>query len=152
MVKHRKKSSLFTVGTLLGSFFGAAMIAGTFAYFNYKFSEYKFIDFNKWILYTQKDIFKPSQDYYLLLMYSSKDKTSIDKLKKYKSQYPILAIDYYQKSFKSDSNVTYLRTGTNTLLKIIQRFNIYDLPSTLIIKKFKDNLYKQDSMIQKIKL
>jgi hypothetical protein len=36
-----KKKTLFTVGTLLGSFFGAAMVAASFAYFNYKFAEYK---------------------------------------------------------------------------------------------------------------
>jgi len=152
MSQPRKKSSLFTVGTLLASFFGAAMIAGAFAYFNYKFSEYKFIDFNKWILYTNKDIFIPKEDEYLLIIYSSKDRFSKDSIEKLNADYHILALDYYQQSFEPISNVTHLRTGTNTLLKIIQRFNIYDVPSALIIKKFKDTLYKQDSMIQKINL
>ena len=39
--------SLFSVTTVFASFFGAALIAAAFAYFNYKFSEYKFIDFGK---------------------------------------------------------------------------------------------------------
>ena len=41
---------------IFASFFGAAMIAGAFAYSNWRFSEYKFIDFSKLIFYTKKDI------------------------------------------------------------------------------------------------
>ena len=39
----KKGKSLLSLSTILASFFGAAMIAMAFAYFNYKFSEYKFI-------------------------------------------------------------------------------------------------------------
>ncbi len=46
--------SLFSLSTLLASFFGAVMVAAAFAYFNYKFSEYKFIDFKEWIFYEKK--------------------------------------------------------------------------------------------------
>ena len=53
----RHGAGLFSVGTLLASFFGAAMIAAAFAYFNYKFSEYKFINFSEWVFYEEKTIF-----------------------------------------------------------------------------------------------
>jgi len=145
-----RRRSIFSVGTLFASFFGAAMVAGAFAYFNYKFSEYKFINFNEWIYYTQKDIFVPKEEKYMVLFYSSKmgqDESFINALK---PEFPILAIDMYGQEFKNTQNAKYLRTGTNTLLKTIQRFNIYNAPTVFIIKRFKDSLYKQDSMIQKL--
>jgi len=145
-----RRRSIFSVGTLFASFFGAAMVASAFAYFNYKFSEYKFINFNEWIYYTQKDIFVPTEERYMVLFYSSKmgqDEKFINELK---PEYPILAIDMYQREFENTQNAKYLRTGTNTLLKTIQRFNIYQAPTVFIIKRFKDSLYKQDSMIQKL--
>jgi len=145
-----RRRSIFSVGTLFASFFGAAMVASAFAYFNYKFSEYKFINFNEWIYYTQKDIFVPSEERYMVLFYSSKmgqDEKFINELK---PEYPLLAIDMYQQEFENSQNTKYLRTGTNTLLKTIQRFNIYQAPTVFIIKRFKDSLYKQDSMIQKL--
>ena len=124
------------------------MVAGAFAYFNYKFSEYKFIDFGKWIYYTKNDIFKPNKERYMVIFYSSKMQDSEKLINSFESKYPILAIDMYQQEFNNKDNITYLRTGTNTLLKTIQRFNIYNAPSVFIIKRFKDTLYKQDSMIQ----
>jgi hypothetical protein len=62
----------------------------------------------------------------------------------------ILAIDYYNQAFKNSQYTTFLRCGTNTSLKFIQRFNIYNSPSIFFIKKIKDTLYKQDSMIRKL--
>jgi len=35
------------------------MIAAAFAYFNYKFAEYKFINFNDFFFYEKNDIFIP---------------------------------------------------------------------------------------------
>jgi len=125
------------------------MIAGAFAYFNYKFSEYKFVDFNEWIFYTKKDIFVPSQERYLVLFYSSKMQNSEKFINELTPEYPILAIDMYGQEFQNSEKVQYLRSGTNTMLKTIQRFNIYQAPTVFIIKRFKDSLYKQDSMIQK---
>ncbi len=138
------------MGTLLASFFGAAMIAAAFAYFNYKFSEYKFINFDAWVFYTQKEIFTPSADRYIVLFFSSKSPNTVDLIKNSKSSYPIIAIDYYQQRITSNANVTFLRSGTNTMLKFIQRFNIYRSPSVFIIKKSKEKLYKQDSMIREL--
>ena len=146
----RRGSGLFSVGTLLASFFGAGMIAIAFTYFNYKFQEYKFIDFNKWLVYEQGKIFIPDEEKYLVVFYSSKKAGTVENLNKLRPKYKILAIDYYQQDFKSNERVTHVRSGTDTILQIIQRFNIYKTPSVFIIKKFKEGLYKQDSIIAEL--
>ena len=63
----------------------------------------------------------------------------------------ILAIDIYQKRFKEKKGIKFLTSGTNTLLKFIQRFNIYEVPSVFKIKKTdRSGVYKQDSAVEKI--
>jgi len=146
----RGAKSLFSLTTVLASFFGAAMVAGAFAYFNYKFSEYKFIDFKEFVFYEKNDIFFPKEQKYIVVFYSSREKGTIEKLSKLQLNLPILAIDYYNKVGKNSVHTTFLRAGTNTSLKFIQRFNIYDVPSIFFIKRYKDSLYKQDSMIRKL--
>ncbi len=146
----RRGSGLFSVGTLLASFFGAGMIAIAFAYFNYKFQEYKFIDFNQWLVYEKGKIFIPDEERYLVIFYSSKQAQTVESINKLRPRYKILAIDYYQQDFPSNEHVTYVRSGTNTILSIIQRFNIYKTPSVFIIKKVKEGLYKQDSIIAEL--
>lgn len=126
------------------------MIAGAFAYFNYKFSEYKFIDFKEWAFYEKSDIFTPKEETYIVIFYSSRIKESMEKLEKLNLNNPILAIDYYNKIGISSKTTTFLRSGTNTSLKFIQRFNIYETPSIFFIKKIKESLYKQDSTIRKL--
>jgi len=150
MERKKRGKSLFSLSTLLASFFGAAMIAGAFAYFNYKFSEYKFVDFKKFIFYEKSDIFTPKDDRYIVVFYSSKDPNSVKYLANLNLNSKILAIDYYNKAFKNSKYTTFLRGGTDTSLKFIQRFNIYYSPSIFFIKKIKDTLYKQDSMIRKL--
>jgi len=142
--------SLFSVAAVLSSFFGAAMIAGAFAYFNYKFSEYKFINFKEFIFYEKSDIFSPSQEKYVVVFYSSKDKNTLNLLKKTTLKLPILAIDYYNEIEESTDSVTFLRSGTKSSLAFIHRFNIYNSPSIFFIKKNKESIYKQDSMIRKL--
>ena len=142
--------SLLSLSTLLASFFGATMIAMAFAYFNYKFSEYKFIDFKDWVYYEKQDIFTPTADKYIVVFYSSKDKNTAELLAKTDLNIPILAIDYYNEAFANSKNTTFLRSGTKNSLSFIQRFNIYESPSIFFIKKSKDSLYKQDSMIRKL--
>ena len=149
MAKRRGKS-LFSLSTLLASFFGAAMIAVAFAYFNYKFSEYKFIDFKQWTFYEKNDIFTPKHEKYIVVFYSSKDKNTIIQLANIDLNIPILAIDYYNKAVENSKTTTFLRSGTKNSLAFIQRFNIYESPSIFLIKKHKDSLYKQDSMIRKL--
>ncbi|MEA1982883.1 MAG: hypothetical protein U9N39_05000 [Campylobacterota bacterium] len=146
----RKGKSLFSLSTLLASFFGAAMIAIAFAYFNYKFSEYKFIDFRKWTFYEKSDIFTPSADRYIVVFYSSREPATMDKLADVDLNLPILAIDYYNRARANSTTTTFLRSGTKNSLAFIQRFNIYESPSIFLIKKHKETLYKQDSMIRKL--
>jgi len=142
--------SLFSLSTLLASFFGAAMIAGAFAYFNYKFSEYKFINFNEWTFYEKSDIFSPKADKYVVIFYSSREPNTQKLLSNTNLNIPIIAIDYYNKVYPNSKNTTFLRSGTKTSLSFIQRFNIYESPSIFFIKKHKDSIYKQDSMIRKL--
>ena len=147
----KKGRKVFSLNYLFASFFGALMIAGAFAYFNYRFSEYKFIDFSRWIYYQKSDIFIPNDDEYTVVIYSS-NMQNIDKiLQKVNKLNPIIAVDLYQKKRGKTSGVIYITSGMNTLLKLIQRFNIYEVPSAFKIKKFKKLLYKQDSMIEIIK-
>ncbi len=146
----RGGKSLFSLSTLLASFFGAAMIAAAFAYFNYKFSEYKFIDFNKWVFYEKDNLFTPKDEKYVVVFYSSRVKDTVSLLKEVDLNIPVIAIDYYNEVYPNSKNTTFLRSGTKTSLSFIQRFNIYESPSIFFIKKIKDSLYKQDSMIRKL--
>ncbi|MCW8895638.1 MAG: hypothetical protein OQK48_06805 [Sulfurimonas sp.] len=146
----KRGKSLFSISTLLASFFGAAMIAVAFAYFNYKFSEYKFIDFKEWTFYEKSDVFTPKEEKYIVVFYSSRTKGTVSLLKNLNLNIPILAIDYYNEVHPNTENTTFLRAGTKTSLSFIQRFNIYESPSIFFIKKTKESLYKQDSMIRKL--
>ena len=146
----QKGQSLFSLSTLLASFFGAAMIASAFAYYNYKFSEYKFINFKEWIFYEKNDIFIPTADKYVVVFYSSKEKNTMQLLANTNLSIPIIAIDYYNEVRPNSENTIFLRSGTKNSLSFIQRFNIYESPSIFFIKKSKDALYKQDSMIRKL--
>lgn len=145
---YRGKSSLFYI---LSSFVGALLVAGSFAYNNYRFSRFKFIDFSKTILYTQNDIFTPKKDYYYMLIFSS-HQTNPDKLiSKIPKNYPIIIIDMYQKEFKSKKGEIFTRVGSNTFIKIIQKFNIYNIPVYFRLKRYNKNLFKQDSALKEIK-
>ena len=145
-----KGKSFFSLSTLLASFFGTAMIAAAFAYFNYKFSEYKFINFKEWIFYEKADVFIPKEEKYIIIFYSSREKGTMNLLADTNLTLPTLAIDYYNKVRENSSNTIFLRCGTKNSLSFIQRFNIYESPSIFFIKRQKDALYKQDSMIRKL--
>ncbi len=140
----------FSFNYLFASFFGAAMIAGAFAYYNYKFSEYKFFDFKQHLFYTTNDIFVPKAKVYTVLLYSSNMQNVKKIASKLKKDNPILAIDLYQKRFKQEDSIISISAGMNTLLKFIQRFNVYDVPCAFEIQQVKNELYKQDTMIEKL--
>ena len=146
--KHRRKRSPFFL--IFASFFGAAMVAGAFAYYNYEFSKYKFFDFNKIIFYQKSKLFKPTDKEYIILVYSSNMQSAKGLVTKIKKGNKILAIDLYQKRFKEEDSIIYLTSGTNSLLKFIQKFNIYDVPCVFKIKKIRDLVYKQDTKIEVI--
>lgn len=133
---------------LLASFGAAFLVAIAFAYYNYKFSQYRFLNFSSLVFYTNGVIFEPNSTIYRVLLYSSKAKNVEKILKNMPRNWPILAIDYYSKDFPNNKNVTFLKSGTNTNLQLFRRFNIGDLPAVFTIKKQRSNVYKQDSKIK----
>jgi len=126
------------------------MVAAFFFYYNYKFSTYKFVDFSKVTLYEKNDIFEPKSDQYYLLLFSSRMSDLNELVKKIPKDAPILAIDIYQQR-KNIPNVIYTTAGINTIIKLIQHLNIYEVPVVVKIKKFNKNLYKQDSPLEVLK-
>ncbi len=126
------------------------MVAAFFFYYNYKFKEYKFLDFNKIILYEKNDIFEPKKKEYTLIIFSSRMNDLNTLISKIKTKYPILAIDIYQQR-KKYKNILYTTAGINTIIKIIQYLNIYEVPVVLNIKKYHGKLYKQDTPLEIIK-
>ena len=146
----KKRGSAFSLTYLFASFFGTAMVAGAFAYYNYTFSKYKFFDFSEITFYQQSELFTPKNEKYTVLVYSSKMQKSEDILKQIKKDNTILAIDLYQKRFKEENSTIHITSGLNTLLKFIQKFNIYEVPSVFEIVKVKELRYKQNTMIEVI--
>ena len=133
---------------MLASFFGAAMIAGAFAYYNYEFSKYKFFDFSQTSFYQKSELFTPEDEKYTILVYSSNMQKVEDIVQNIKDDNKILAIDLYQKRFKEEESIIYITSGMNTLLKFIQKFNIYDVPCAFEIVKQKKLKYKQNTRIE----
>ncbi|HIP59170.1 MAG TPA: hypothetical protein EYH01_01925 [Campylobacterales bacterium] len=133
---------------MLASFFGAAMVAGAFAYYNYEFSKYKFFDFSQTTFYQKSELFTPKDEKYTILVYSSNMQKVEDIVTKIKDDNKILAIDLYQKRFKEEESIIYITSGMNTLLKFIQKFNIYDVPCVFEIVKQKKLKYKQNTRIE----
>jgi hypothetical protein len=126
------------------------MVAAFFFYYNYKFNTYKFVDFNKIILYTKTDIFEPKSDEYYLLIFSSRMSDLNKLIKQIPKDYPILAVDIYQQR-KNFKNVIYTTAGINTIIKLIQYLNIYEVPVVVKIKRYHKKLYKQDSPLEVIR-
>jgi len=126
------------------------MVAAFFFYYNFKFKEYKFIDFNKITLYTKQNIFIPKSNEYYLILFSSKMESLKYLLKQIPKNHPILVIDFFQKRVNYP-NVIYTTAGINTIIKLIQHLNIYQVPVALKIKRYNKNLYKQDSPLKLLK-
>jgi len=133
---------------VFASFFGAAMIASAFAYSNYRYSEYKFLDFSDLTFYTKKDIFTPSSDKYTVVIYSSNMQDFDTILGKISKENSIIVIDMFQQKRGKEGEILYIASGMNTILQVVQKFNVYELPSVFRIKRFKDMNYKQDSLIE----
>jgi hypothetical protein len=144
---YRGKSSLFYI---FSSFIGALLIAGVFAYDNYRFSKFKFIDFSKTIFYTKNDIFVPKQNNYYMLVFSSKMSNIDTLLSKIPKNYPIIAIDMYQLVYNDKKNIIFVRAGTNTIISIIRKFNIKKVPLYFEIKRYNKTLFKQNSKLKGI--
>ena len=143
-----RRKSPFSFTYLFASFFGAAMIAVAFGYYNYKYSQYRFINFKETILYTKSRIFEPKKDRYVVVVYSSHMGEITPSLEPLARQNTVLAIDLYQKRRENGKGIVYATAGTNTLLKIIHRFHIRKVPSYFLIERQNDKgLYKQASKI-----
>ncbi len=144
----KRRGSPFSLTYLFASFFGAAMVASAFAYYNYEFSKYKFFDFSQTTFYQKSELFMPEDEKYTVLVYSSKMQNVEDITKNIKDDNKILAIDLYQKRFKEEDSIIHITSGMNTLLKFIQKFNIYDVPCAFEIVKQKNLKYKQNTRIE----
>lgn len=124
------------------------MVASAYGYFHYTFSSFKFLDFKEITLYTDKDIFTPTEENYIVLAYSSK-KNKLENLTKkiQNDDITILAIDFAQREkFTKDSLIS-VTGGYDNILTIIHKFRIEHIPSAFYIKKQKATLYKQDSQV-----
>jgi hypothetical protein len=144
---YRGKSSLFYI---FSSFIGALLVAGFFAYDNYRFAKFKFIDFSKTILYTKNDIFTPKKNNYYMLIFSSRMSNIDTLLSKIPKNYPIIALDMYQVVYNDKKNLIFLRAGTNTIISIIRKFNLNKVPIYFEIKRYNKTLFKQNSIMKEI--
>ncbi|MGH1601465.1 hypothetical protein [Campylobacter majalis] len=149
-MKTRSRGSLLPLTYIFGSFFGAIMIASVFAYNNYRFSKYNFVDFNELIFYEKSEIFIPNDDRYELFIFSSNQPNNYTILNSLQKDHKILAVDLHQKRIKSNNTVNYITSDINTILKLMGIFNVTHIPSSLQIVKQSDGRYKQDSKINKI--
>lgn len=133
---------------LFSSFFGAAMIAAVYAYFNYKFSQYHFIDFDKTLFYTANDLFVPHEERYTLLVYSSKKDKVEELLARVPEHERLLALDLSGGRFPSEGEIIYITSTINTLLPLINRFKIMEVPVVFDIERVDKNNFKQSSKIE----
>lgn len=150
-MKQSRGRNVFSLNYLFASFFGALMIASAFAYYNYRFSEYKFIDFGKWVFYEKATIFEPDQAHYTMLIFSSNRNDLETLLPLLSKEHPIIAVDLYQKREAMSDNVHYISASINTLLPMLQRFQIYEVPSAFRLRQEKALVYKQDSPIEAVR-
>jgi hypothetical protein len=146
--KPKKRRSILSLSYVFASFFGALMIGSSYAYFNYKFTKYNFIDFNQVTLWSKTDIFTPIKDEYIVVLFNSNNKIVLQKIKNLNRDYPILAIDINQKRFQSNDRVIFVTSSMSNILQVVQKFNIYSVPSFFMIKRQNKILYKQDSSVQ----
>lgn len=149
-MKTRSGGNLLPLTYIFGSFFGAIMIASVFAYNNYRFSKYNFVDFNELVFYEKSEIFTPDDDTYELFIFSSNQSNNYEILNSLQKNHKILAVDLHQKRTESNNAISYVTSDINTILKLMSIFNVTHVPSSLQIVKQSDGRYKQDSKINKI--
>ena len=140
--------SRFSLNYLFASFFGALMVASAFAYYNHRFAQYKFIDFETWVFYEESALFAPHEPNYTIVVFSSNQMALDEILPKVNKNDPIIAIDLYQHRGSKENGVVQISAGMNTLLPFVQRFDIYEIPAVFSITQQKDMLYKQKSLVQ----
>ena len=142
----KRRGSLLPLTYIFGSFFGAAMIAAAFAYSNYRFSQYKFVDFAKLVFYEKSEIFTPKEPKYTLLIFSS-NQSKLDEILPTKNETVVVAIDIFQKRYESNSTLKYISSDINTVLELMRNLSITKLPSSVEIVHQRGEIYKQNSSI-----
>lgn len=145
----KNRGSLLPLTYIFGSFFGAAMIAVVFAYNNYRFSQYKFIDFSQLLFYEKSEIFTPKDERYLLVLFSSNATNLSEIMPQNSKNLSVIAVDFAQKRLDSSQTLKYVSTDINTILKLIWTLNIKELPSSVEIIRQNGKIYKQNSQIFK---
>ena len=146
-MSEKRRGSLLPLTYIFGSFFGAAMIAAAFAYSNYRFSQYKFVDFAKLVFYEKSEIFTPKEPKYTLLIFSS-NQSKLDEILPIKNENEtVVAIDILQKRYESNSTLKYISSDINTVLELMRNLSITKLPSSVEIVHQRGEIYKQNSPI-----
>lgn len=149
-MSEKKRGIVLPPTSVFASFFGAFLVACVFAYNNYRFSKYKFIDFDDLVFYEKSEIFKPKSSEFLLVVFSS-NMSNFDKiLENSKTNLPIVAVDIFQKRLANRENLSYITSDINTILKLMNTLNITSVPSSVRVVHQNKKIYKQDSKINKI--
>lgn len=131
---------------LFSSFFAAAMVAATYAYFQWTYSRFNTIDFSQWIFYDASGVFEPEEERYTVLIYSSRQEKLDRLLTKFDTVDPVLAVDLSQERFTGEG-ARNLTAGINTLLPLINRFHVTKTPVLFSIERKHKELYIQRSRL-----
>lgn len=136
--------------SILTPFFAAFFIAASFFYFQWSYTKFKTIDFQKNVFYGKGYIFLPEDDEYIVMMYNSKANDMMDLVAKIPhNDMKILAIDFYQNTNQDiKDNVIPLSAGMNTLLKVSHTFKITNLPVYFAIKRKQSSIFFQNTSIK----
>lgn len=124
--------------------FFIVFIVAVFIYYKYSFVAISKIDFSNSSFYQTKDegiaIFQPENEQYTLCFFSSRQKDWQSFFKNKEKKIEILAIDLYQDVFLSGEDLTFLRIGSETMLKLINEFTLQKIPSCFLIKRNENNI------------
>ena len=136
--------------SVFASFIGALLVAGAFVYNNYRFSQYKFIDFSSLVFYEKLQIFTPNYEKFLLVVFSSNQSNWKEIIKTRDKNLKIFAVDLMQKRLENEPNLYFITSDINTILNLMNNLGITTLPSSVEMKRQKNQIYKQDSRVNKI--
>ena len=146
----KRGGSLLPLTSVFASFIAAALVASVFAYNNYRFSKYKFVDFSKLSFYEKAEIFAPKDDKFLLVIFTSNQSNWREILEISDKNLKVIAVDLFQKRLQNEPNLEFITSDINTILKLMQTLNIQTLPSSVEMKLQSGQIYKQDSKINKL--
>ena len=125
------------------------MVASVYAYYSHLYARFNSVDFSQWILYTgDGTLFEPTEERYVLLFVSSYQEPIDQILLRLdnRENLPVLALDLSQSRSPSQEGVIFVTSGINTLLNYVRRFQIFYVPTALVIERQSGSLYKQDSL------